>query len=443
MRPTARLIALCAALLALSVLTSSLPLLGIAWPPLLNSLLLALCVAALLVVASDAWLSLRQPNPRISRDLPGQLPLGRASSLQLTIHHDSPRAITVELFDHLPDLLSSDDLPLTVPLEPGRYSQAQYTVTPIRRGACGFSLCELRLPSLLGFWQLKCLLPVPGHSKVYPDFARVFNAELTSQDLWLGQLGVRQRQRRGLGLDFHQLREYRESDTVRQIDWKATARKRSLIAREYQDERDQQIIFLLDCGRRMRSQDGDFSHFDHALNALLLLTHVALRQGDAVGVQTFASDQTTFIPAAKGHPQLMQIMNAVYDLHSSLQPADYIAACEALLKRQKRRALVIVLSNLRDESDDELLPALRRLSRQHRVLVTSLREAALDDSLHSHLETYEASLDYCGAVSYRQSRELLHTRLRHQNINLLDVRPQVLGPQLISEYLAMKRAGAL
>ena len=443
MSPTARLTWLCALLLGASILFSSLPLLGIALPNLLHSLLIALVLACLLVAIGDAWLGWQQPSPQISRELPGQLPLGRDSEITLTLHHSYSRSTPISLHDHLPEPLACGDFPLAASLEPGRFTRVSYSAQALRRGACSFSTCELRLPSPLGLWQIRRLLPLPGHSKIYPDFARLYNSELTSQELWLGQLGVRQRPRRGLGLDFHQLREYRESDTLRQIDWKATARKRSLIAREYQDERDQQIIFMLDCGRKMRSQDGEFSHFDHTLNALLLLSHVALRQGDAVGLHTFASDTPRFIAPAKGQGQIMQLMNAVYDLEPSLQPADYLAASEQLLVRQKRRALVIVLSNLRDESNDELLPTLRRLSRRHRVLVASLREAALDDSLHSTLGTYEQSLDYCGAVSYRQSRELLHRQLQLQEVNLLDVRPQHLGPQLISQYLAMKRAGAL
>lgn len=147
--------------------------------------------------------------------------------------------------------------------------------------------------------------PLPGSTRRdprLPDFARLYGAELMAVDHWLNQIGVRGGQRRGLGLEFHQLREFRDGDTLRQIDWKATARKRTPIAREYQDERDQQILFLLDCGRRMRSQDGDLSHFDHALNASLLLAYVALRQGDAVGAMTFAGDDRRHLPRARAAP---------------------------------------------------------------------------------------------------------------------------------------------
>ncbi len=148
-------------------------------------------------------------------------------------------------------------------------------------------------------WTAQHFLKENSVVRVFPDFARVQSGQLQASEHWLSQLGVQQQQRRGSGLEFHQLREFRTDDSLKQIDWKATARKRTPIAREYQDERDQQIIFLLDCGRSMRSQDGTLSHLDHALNACLLLAYNALRQGDAVGLQTFAGHQR-IIAARKG-----------------------------------------------------------------------------------------------------------------------------------------------
>lgn len=243
--------------------------------------------------------------------------------------------------------------------------------------------------------------------------------------------------------EFHQLREFRDGDTLRQIDWKATARKRTPIAREYQDERDQQILFLLDCGRRMRSQDGDLSHFDHALNASLLLAYVALRQGDAVGAMTFAGDDRRHLPPGKGSAQLGALLNTVYDLQTSQRPADFPEAVQAVLSRQRRRALVILVTNLRDEDDEELLGAVKRLGRQHRVLVASLREEVLDTLRQEPIARYEQALAYTGTIDYLNARNGLHEKLAAHGVPVLDARPSELGPELISRYLGWKRAGVL
>jgi uncharacterized protein (DUF58 family) len=294
----------------------------------------------------------------------------------------------------------------------------------------------------LGLWSGKRLLSVRDETRVYPDFARLYGGELRAVDNWLNQLGIRQRQRRGQGQEFHQLREFREGDSLRQIDWKATARQRTPIAREYEDERDQQIIFLLDCGRQMRSHDGELSHFDHALNACLLLSYVALRQGDAVGMSTFAVDPPRHVTPVKGSGQLNVLINAVYDLEPTQHPADYQAAASQLLARQKRRALVVLVTNLRDD-DDQVLGAVRRLSAQHRVLVASLREEALDTLRQTPVQTLPEALAYCGTVNYLNERVELHEQLNAHGVVVMDVRPAELGAALVSRYLDWKKSATI
>ncbi|MFZ6047739.1 DUF58 domain-containing protein [Pseudomonas sp. CR3202] len=443
MKPSRGLLAMVAGLFGLAVLLGALPVLGIGLPAQLPTLWWGLLCALALLALLDAWWLRRMPSPRLERQLPGNLALGRWSEVRLTLHHGYGQALEVEVFDQVPDAMEFEPLPQQVALHPGELTEFGYRVRPLKRGHFAFPACELQLPSPLGLWRHRRILAHPGEARVYPDFAHLYGAQLKAVDDWLSQLGVRQRPRRGLGLEFHQLREFRDGDTLRQIDWKATARKRTPIAREYQDERDQQIIFLLDCGRRMRSQDGDLSHFDHALNASLLLSYVALRQGDAVGLSTFAAERDRHVAPVKGPAQLNVLLNGVYDLDSTLRPADYGAAADALLARQHRRALVVLVSNLRDEDDAELFAAVKRLGRQHRLLVVSLREEILDSLRHSPVQNFDDALAYCGTVDYLNARSSLHERLAAHGVPVLDARPSELGPQLVSRYLAWKKAGAL
>ena len=443
MKPSRLLLGLLGGLFAAAVLLGALPLLDTRLPAHLTALVWGLLLALLLIAMVDAlWLS-RLPSPRLERTLPGNLPLGRWSEVQLSAHHDYPQALEIDVFDHVPEGMEFEHLPQRIALLPGQQTRLGYRLKPLVRGHFHFARCELALPSPLRLWQARRLLELPGESRVYPDFARLYGAQLKAVDDWLSQLGVRQRPRRGLGLEFHQLREFRDGDTLRQIDWKATAHKRTPIAREYQDERDQQIVFLLDCGRRMRSQDDELSHFDHALNACLLLSYVALRQGDAVGLATFASDQPRYLAPVKGPAQLNVLLNAVYDLNTTQQPADFSAAADALLARQRRRALVVLVTKLRDEDDQDLLAAVRRLSRQHRVLIASLREEVLDRLRQQPVEGFEQALAYCGTLDYLNARADLHERLAAHDVPVLDARPGELGPELVSNYLAWKKAGAL
>ncbi|WLH34476.1 DUF58 domain-containing protein [Pseudomonas sp. FP2196] len=443
MKPSRLLLIWLAALLAVGIVLGTLQALQIDIPASLPAINWGLLLALLALATLDALRLKRLPAVRIKRQMPGSLALGRWGEVQLKVEHDFAAPLNIQIFDHVPQGLNFESLPQSVELRPGQNSQISYRLRPLKRGHFRFEQCEMNLPSPLGLWSGKRLLSVIDQTRVYPDFARLYGGELLAVDNWLSQLGVRQKQRRGQGLEFHQLREFREGDSLRQIDWKATARQRTPIAREYQDERDQQIIFLLDCGRRMRSQDDELSHFDHALNACLLLSYIALRQGDAVGLMTFACDQPRYLVPVKGTGQLNILLNSVYDLDSTQRPADYQAATNQLLARQKRRALVVLVTNLRDEDDEELLGAVKRLSTQHRVLVASLREEILDTLRNTPVQTLPEALAYCGTVSYLNERAELHERLSAHGVPVVDVRPAQLGAELVARYLSWKRSAAL
>ena len=443
MKPTRLLLIWLGTLTGLYTLLGAARALGSEALPRLDSIAWGLLLALLLLALLDALRLLRVASPQIQRQLPGSLPLGRWSEVQLEILHDYRQPLDVQLFDHPPQGLGFEHLPQSTRLEPGQVSRIGYNVRPLQRGHFNFDQCEVSLPSPLGLWSARRLLKVHDSTRVYPDFARLYGAQLLAVDNWLSQLGVRQRQRRGLGLEFNQLREFREGDSLRQIDWKATARQRAPIVREYQDERDQQIIFMLDCGQHMRSQDGELSHFDHALNACLLLSYIALRQGDAVGLMTFASHQPRYLPPVKGLGQLKSLLNASYDLESCNRSADYQAAAFELLKKEKRQTLVIILTNLRNEDNEDLTLAINHLRKQHLVLVTSLRENILEKLLARPVNTLQEALDYCAVSDYLHTRMTTHAKLKLQGIPVVDTQPEKLGASLTSKYLNWKKSGAL
>ena len=442
MKPSRLLLIWLALLLGVSIVLGAFQALGRELPSSLISINWGLLLALLALAVIDAVRLRRLPSPRIKRQMPGSLALGRWGEVKLEVAHEFAEPLKINFFDHVPDGLAFEYLPTVVELQPGHVSQLTYRLRPLERGHFCFEQCEVNLPSPLGLWSGKRLLSVRDETRVYPDFARLYGGELRAVDNWLSQLGIRQRQRRGQGQEFHQLREFREGDSLRQIDWKATARQRTPIAREYEDERDQQIIFLLDCGRQMRSHDGELSHFDHALNACLLLSYVALRQGDAVGMSTFAGDEPRHVAPVKGSGQLNVLLNAVYDLGSTQLPADYQAAANQLLARQKRRALVVLVTNLRDD-DDQVLGAVKRLSAQHRVLVASLREQALDTLRQSTVQTLPEALAYCGTIDFLNDRSQLHERLTAHGVAVMDVRPAELGAGLVTSYMSWKKTAAI
>lgn len=427
-------------LLLLALSLGSAHALKLAVPAALDSVLIGLALAGVLLAIVDAWRVYRMPAPSCQRSVAHTLSLGRSSEVTLSFSHRYATGVQLECFDHLPDSFQTEQLPYSVTLQAGHISSSHYRLTPQLRGHFTIRGCAVRLLSPMRLWTAQHFLKENSVVRVFPDFARVQSGQLQASEHWLSQLGVQQQQRRGSGLEFHQLREFRTDDSLKQIDWKATARKRTPIAREYQDERDQQIIFLLDCGRSMRSQDGTLSHLDHALNACLLLAYNALRQGDAVGLQTFAGHQR-IIAARKGQAQMAVLLNNLYDIQATQNSADYSAIVQQLLATQKRRALVIVVSSLADEADSDLTLALQLLKRHHRTLLVSLREEVLDHLREQPVQNYQQALLYCGGIDYMQTRQRNQQKLLSQGVDLLDVRPSQLTAKLISHYLKMKKSG--
>jgi len=378
----------------------------------------------------------------IKRDLPGSLPLGVSRHIGLRIHNKSRNTKQLDVFDHFPNQVQSEGLPVKLSIPSEQHADIQYKITAQQRGRLVFPKVQIKLQSLFKFWKLNIHLPVKDETNVYPNFAAISHYALLATDNNLSQMGIIKKRRRGEGQDFHQLREYREGDALRQIDWKATSRIQKLISREYQDERDQEIIFMLDCGHRMLAKDDELSHFDHTLNALLLLSYVALRQGDAVGLGTFAGDQRWLTPR-KGQHTVQSILNTVYDLQPSSESPDYSKAATDLLIRHKKRSLVIILTNLRDEDTEDLLPSIQLLRKRHLVLLANLQESTINKTLEQPIDDFSSAIKNAATQKYLQHRQTTFDQLVASGINTLDVSPDKLTVELINAYLGIKRSGML
>lgn len=207
----------------------------------------------------------------------------------LRLANPGPAPLRLAVFDHYPASAELDGLPRQL-VVPGRgWAELEYRIRPCRRGDQRFAPAELLVQSPGRLWR-RVRAGEEQEVRVLPNFRPLAGYALLAVEDRLGQMGIKVHQRRGSGLEFQELREYRQGDTQRQIDWKATAKRRKLISRQYQDEKNQQIILVVDCGRRMRARDGEIAHFDHVLNAVLLLSWVALGQGDAVGLMTMSGE---------------------------------------------------------------------------------------------------------------------------------------------------------
>ncbi len=402
-----------------------------------------LCGGALTLIGIfDALAVWSHPKLQFERELPQALPIYVKCSVKLHIENVSQRHYQLRVQDHYPHQCQSKTPPLSIELSPNQAIIANYDIVPQERGDGIFNGCDVAIRSAFGLWIRKWHIAKQSQVKIYPNFNSLVKYALFAADNHLNQLGIQQKRRRGQGQSFHQLREYQDGDPLKQMDWKATARHRKLISREYQDERDQQIVFMLDCSRRMRSIDQGINHFDQALNAMLLLTYVALRQEDAVGFYTFGGVERWFAPV-KHQSKISHILNQVYDLSSTTEPADYLKAAEHLSGLLKKRALVILLTNARDEDYQDLAEASQILSGKHLVMVANLREAILDEQRIKPIQNLDDALLYSAITDYQNRRQQTHQKLVQHGTHLIDTTAGKLPTDLVNGYLGIKRRGVL
>lgn len=432
--PTRRALGAAAALTLCAVIASFRPELQPAWAVMAGAFGLAALADLLAARARPARLE-------VQRTMPASVPIGRWRDCAVRVRNAARFAARCSLYDHHPATCEVEGLPLELAVPAQGYAEGRYRVRATERGDLDFEPAELRVLSPFRLWETTQRAGMRQRVRSYPDFARVADYALFATENRLSQIGVLQRRRRGEGLEFLQLREYREGDAIRQIDWKATARRGGLVSREYEDERDQQIVFLIDCGRRVGAREGLLSHFDEVLNAVLLLAFVALRQGDSAGLMTFAGDDARFVPPGKSRATLNRFLAALYDVQPTVRPPDFHAAAVDLARRVRRRSLVVLVTNMRDEDEETLHPALALLRRKHLVLIANLRESALDRLREGPIADLDDAVRYAAGAVYERDREAATQRARMSGAMLLDAPPQAFAASLVTRYLEIKRSG--
>lgn len=396
--------------------------------------MLACDLAIALFAGLDALLA-RRPLVTVTRRVPSVLSIGRPTAVTLEVRSSARRKLTIDLADDLWDTAEAADLPARITLAARGKDVARYRVTPKKRGAYAIGDTHVRYLSPLGLWIRQIDLPAESRVKVYPDVQAVRAYELMArQDR--DPSAIRASKRRGGESEFERLRDYRRGDEYRSIDWKATARRQKLISREYQLESNQNVLFLLDGGRLMTARAADLSLFDHALNATLMLSHVAARGGDRVGLLAFADGIKSYAPPAGGAGAARRIIQAGYDLHPDLVETDYASAFEHVGLSVRKRSLVVLFTQVADDvTAAELLKLMRGVMPRHLPLVVLLRDVDLDALVEGPgVDPYVRG----AAAELSSGRDRLARDLQKHGALVLDVRPAELTPRLINRYLEIK-----
>ncbi|MFO7167552.1 MAG: DUF58 domain-containing protein [Chloroflexota bacterium] len=432
---------------------------GIALVPALAWLAVAYLVAVAALVTADALVTARPRAIEVERINDTKLSLGASNPVTLLVANRSPRPLRFQLRDEHPHEIAADATILAGEAPPFGLCELRYHLRPARRGDYAFGDVNIRYPSVLGTFVRQARYPAAAAVKVYPNVLDVRKYDLLARKGMLLELGLRPARIYGQGSEFERLREYNTDDEFRRINWKATARRGKPIAAEYETERSQYVVSVIDTGRLMRSpagappaDDGQtagaapqaLTKLDYAINAALLLSYVAILKGDHVGMLSFADDVRAYLAPRRGKGQFYRLLEGLYNVQHELVEADYARALTYLGTRHKRRSLVVLFTDLVTlDAAKPLISHMSRLAQRHLPLCVVISDPEVARLAAQPVRGTEALYQRAVAEMLLDERQVVLDTLHRNGVLTLDVPADRLSVALINRYLELKGRGAL
>jgi uncharacterized protein (DUF58 family) len=406
--------------------------------------ILAWDVLLLIAACIDLFRLPRPGQLTVMRRWAEPVALSVRSSVELILRNNGSTAVVAEMFDDVPAQLRSEIPHLELIAPAHGEGKGAYVITPSERGDAEVGDVYIHYQSPLRLAERWARARVEQTIRVYPNLE-----EAKQQSIHLArsrQIEMQQRQARtrGMGREFESLREYRQGDDYRNICWSATARRGRLVSKLYQAERSQTVWVVIDCGRLMRARIGGLAKLDYAVNTALCLSEVALYSGDRVGLLAYDRDPSHRLLPQRGSAHLRQLMEQLVELRAGTLEADHLRAVGALMNSQKRRSLVIWLTDLAETAmTPEVIDAALQLTPQHLVLFTVVGQPDLLDMATQDPKTAARMYQASAAQEIIQRRQLLLARMRDRGALLVEVDTAAMSAAVVNAYLDIKQQNRL
>lgn len=401
-------------------------------------------LAIALVALLDALVG---TSPRVlvlQRRHPPVVVAGRRAEVEWSVRSEARRTLRVQVADQLPPSLRAGSRRFAVKVPPGGIARISTGIEPLRRGRFELDRVSVRIEGWLGLGARQRAVPLHTVLRVHPPFRSAEEAELRIRRARILEVGMRSARGLGGGTEFEQMREYGPDDEFRRIDWTATARSGKPIVRTYRAERNQRVLVLLDNGRVMAGRVGGVPRVEHAMDAAMMLTAVATRLGDRCGLVAFDREVRAVVPPARHTNQLGRVTEAMHALEPVLSESDYSGAFAEVVARFRRRAMLVLLTDLLEQAvADSLIPALPLITRTHLVVVGGVRDPAVQDWAGSPVHDDDEAFRRVAAVGAMEDRRRTAARLRSLGAIVVDAEPGRLAVDLADAYLRVKSTGRL
>jgi uncharacterized protein (DUF58 family) len=421
--------------------------LSVSWQvPFLRTAVIGFDIVLVAVALLDHFISRKLPEGvRSWREFDRRMAIGDRSEIRVVVENASETDLHFRLKDEYPAAMTLEgSREAEMRLDAHESASFSYFLKPSRRGRYEFGRTVVRFKSKLGLVWCQADLGDPQFVKVYPNMRRAREIELKALGARSFLAIQRRAVRRGEGREFESMRDYVRGDELRHISWTATARRNRLTTRQYQIERDQTVMIALDGGRLMTGRVGDETKFDTAIHASLALMSACGRAGDNCGLAVFGRRVKKYLPPKRGLEHMDAVLEALYDMEPELIEPSYARAFQFIASSSKKRAFVVVLTDLVDkESSRELINSLRLLRPRHLPLVVTIGDRDLNSAVSKQPGDIKEVFIQSAAEEIIHQREQALRLVESLGGLALDVTTQTLGPKLLETYLRVKERGLL
>jgi uncharacterized protein (DUF58 family) len=399
----------------------------------------------LLAVAAVDWGLAPAPGRiGVERTLPAVLTIDQPGEVSWRVTNPTRRRLHVAVADELAPSLHAATRRATMTVPASGAVTARTRIQPVRRGRFTPREVVVRVDGPLGLAARQRRRLLPATLRVHPPFRSKDEAELRINRARVLEVGLRSAQGRGGGTEFESLREYSADDEFRRVDWSATARAGKPIVRTYRAERNQTVIVLLDNGRIMAGRVEDVPRVEHAMDATMMLATVATRLGDKCGLMVFDAKVRTVLAPSKARSQVGRVTESLFDLEPQLVETDYRSAFAEAVVRFRRRAMLVLLTELNEQAAEEyLVPALPLIARSHLIVVGAVRDPEVERWAAAPTTDPESAYRRAAAIGALAERARLSARLRSLGVTVVDAAPGKLSGDLADTYLRLKATGRL
>ncbi|WP_296150446.1 DUF58 domain-containing protein [uncultured Flavobacterium sp.] len=379
-----------------------------------------------------------------SRIAPEKLSNGDENPIGIDIKNYYTFPIDVKIIDEIPEQFQVRNFEISRKVKASSHDDIQYYLRPTERGEYIFGNLNIYVSSPLRLISRRFTFNKNQMVPTYPSYIQLRKYDLMAFSNNLFQYGVKKIRRIGHTMEFEQIKEYVQGDDIRTLNWKATAKKNSLMVNQFQDEKSQSIYMAIDKGRVMKMPFNGLSLLDYAINATLVLSNVILKKQDKAGMFAFSKKVENRVVAEKRSSQMQQILESLYNIKTDFFESDYSRLYADIKKNINQRSLIILYTNF--ETLDGLhrqLPYLKGIAKNHLLVVVFFQNTELNEIINSKAVTIQEVYDKAIAEKFAFEKRLIVNELKKYGIYSVLTQPENLTLDTINKYLEIKARGIL